>query len=242
VNVQELLSRLDKVRQSNPNQWTAQYPDLGEDGNKPGIYAIINYDRGVSYIGSSAKIKKRWREHITDLRRNRHPNQKLQRAWNKYGEENFYFTLLEVVNDKSNLIEREQYWLDKSSGNRHIIYNINYVAESSLGRKASIETREKMSAARKGKKRGPFSPEHRKNISLSKAGKKIGPMLPEIRVKHSAPMIGNKNAVGSVRTEEQKARYRGNKNAVGNKVWVGRKHSKETRIKMSASQKKRFSR
>jgi hypothetical protein len=37
----------------------------------------------------------------------------LQNAWNKYGEDNFYFSVLELVPDKDKLIEREQYWIDK---------------------------------------------------------------------------------------------------------------------------------
>src|ERR1035437_397640 len=53
-----------------------------------GIYKIINKIDGKYYIGSSDHIKRRWYSHRTELRKNRHGNQYLQRARNKYGEIN----------------------------------------------------------------------------------------------------------------------------------------------------------
>lgn len=48
---------------------------------KSGIYLIKINDK--IYIGSSANISKRWREHKTDLIAGRHKNMFLQRTWNK---------------------------------------------------------------------------------------------------------------------------------------------------------------
>jgi group I intron endonuclease len=61
-----------------------------------GIYKIENKANGKVYIGQSANINKRWIEHRSNLNNNRHPNRKLQNAWNNYGQDNFDFNILEV--------------------------------------------------------------------------------------------------------------------------------------------------
>lgn len=48
-----------------------------------GIYQITCTRTGKRYIGSSVDIPKRWTSHFWHLRRNRHHNIHLQRAYNK---------------------------------------------------------------------------------------------------------------------------------------------------------------
>ena len=61
-----------------------------------GIYTITNNVTGKLYIGESLDIYRRWHdEHIPQLRKNRHYNKELQNDFNKYGEENFCFEILE---------------------------------------------------------------------------------------------------------------------------------------------------
>jgi len=62
-----------------------------------GIYKITNKANGKVYIGESNNIYKRWEEHIDDLNNNKHHSHKLQSEWNKYGEENFTFDILEEI-------------------------------------------------------------------------------------------------------------------------------------------------
>lgn len=86
-----------------------------------GIYSIKNLTTGKRYIGKSQAIRNRWYQHRTDLRCNRHFNIYLQNAWNKYGEKDFKFEVLERCT-KDELKEREIYWvgvyqsLDKGKG------------------------------------------------------------------------------------------------------------------------------
>ena len=60
-----------------------------------GIYKITNRVNGKCYIGQSQDIATRFREHRYLLRQNKYGNRKIQNAWNKYGEENFIFEILE---------------------------------------------------------------------------------------------------------------------------------------------------
>lgn len=61
-----------------------------------GIYTITNKVTGKLYIGESLDIYRRWHdEHIPQLRKNCHYNKELQKDFNKYGEENFSFDILE---------------------------------------------------------------------------------------------------------------------------------------------------
>lgn len=89
-----------------------------------GIYRIRCQVNGHFYIGSTIEnFANRWSKHRTDLRRGRHQNPRLQRAWNKYGSSAFEFEVLEVVDDRGQMTEREQAWLDIYFG-RSDCYNI----------------------------------------------------------------------------------------------------------------------
>lgn len=70
------------------------------------IYKIRNVINNKIYIGSTNNIKKRWNNHRSKLNNNLHENQYLQQAWNKYGQDNFEFLIIEEVNDE-NRIEKE---------------------------------------------------------------------------------------------------------------------------------------
>lgn len=132
-----------------------------------GIYSIENKTDGKEYIGSSVNLKRRLNCHQVLLNSNRHPNQKLQRAWNKYGSENFVIEVLEYLQPtKEILLEREQHWIELldvvATG-----YNISPTARSSLGTKFTEETRAKMRAAAVGKIRPPTSEETKKLQSIA---------------------------------------------------------------------------
>src|SRR5258708_4672651 len=115
-----------------------------------GIYRIVNTINGLFYLGSAVDLRRRWRLHYNELQRNDHHNSKLQRAWNKYGPDAFTFEVLEFVLSPF-LLAREQYWLDKLKPGGKKGYNINLIANSRLGGKASPETLERLRIGQNGK-------------------------------------------------------------------------------------------
>lgn len=76
------------------------------------IYKIINLETTKYYIGSTKDIKKRTLKHFNELRKNKHHCVHLQRAFNKYGENNFK---IEIILECENYKEKEQEFLDSIS-------------------------------------------------------------------------------------------------------------------------------
>lgn len=114
------------------------------------IYQIKNTKTNKIYIGSAVDVNNRWIRHRSDLILGRHHSIHLQRAWEKYGEESFEFSIIEEVSESEQLIVREQYFIDlNKSANPDFGYNISPTAGSSLGVKHSDETRQKFSEVQK---------------------------------------------------------------------------------------------
>ena len=78
---------------------------------KTGVYKITNQANDKMYVGSAIDLMNRWYKHKSQLNKNKHHSIKLQRAWNKYGVDNFKFEIIEEC-DKEKLIEIEQYYID----------------------------------------------------------------------------------------------------------------------------------
>lgn len=78
-----------------------------------------------------------------------HRNVRLQRAWNKYGEDAFSFRVLAVL-EIDHLVETEQRLLDRVIGPK--CYNIALDASAPMrGRRHSADTLAKMSRSKKGR-------------------------------------------------------------------------------------------
>ena len=107
---------------------------------KSGIYKIINVINNKIYIGSASNIENRFATHKNSLRNNKHHSIYLQRSWNKYGDLNFNFEIIEYC-EKLELLNREQYYLDTLNPE----YNICKIAGSCLGVKGTPESNQKKS-------------------------------------------------------------------------------------------------
>lgn len=149
-----------------------------------GVYLITCVVSHTIYVGSAARsFNQRWSQHVCELHKGVHPNKHLQAAWNKYGEENFQFTIAERCSPER-CWPVEQRWLDILSKKKRL-YNTCLVAGSHLGvkrseetkrkisltsrdRRHSEETKNRMSKVRKGR---VFSEEHKKNLSKALKGR-----------------------------------------------------------------------
>lgn len=96
------------------------------------IYKIENKLNSDYYIGSSNNIYKRYYTHIRDIRKNNNTCVKLVRAAQKYGEDNFEFSILAKCPIEYT-IKLEQWFLDNLSPK----YNIAKIAGSNHGIKRS---------------------------------------------------------------------------------------------------------
>ena len=109
------------------------------------------------------------------LNHNRHHNNHLQSAWNKYGEAVFQFIILEYVQDLEQLFIREEYWTNKFKSNNKIYgYNGRIIAYSNLGIKLSEKIKKKINRFKKGNKINlgkRLSEEHKRKISKGNKGK-----------------------------------------------------------------------
>jgi len=129
--------------------------------DRPGVYSIRNKVNGHVYVGSAISLSRRFSEHLRMLHRNDHDNEHLQRSWNKYGDSNFTFNI-ERFCQESDLVRYEQEYIDtyRDKIGWDNMYNMNPVADSSLGRKCTPETLAKMSEQQSGDGNGFYGKKH----------------------------------------------------------------------------------
>ena len=151
-----------------------KFIDESDYGSYSGIYRIRNIESGLVYIGQTRQpFKKRFLHHQWKLREGTHDNKWLQASYNKHGDDAFVFEILCIISqfDALDYFEKEYISEARNSGNccnlqdggqptsgpilsdetRKHIGECNRI--HNLGKKASKETREKMSKSRLGKPR-----------------------------------------------------------------------------------------
>lgn len=153
-----------------------------------GVYKIVNNINQKIYIGQSINIKARWKDHINSLNRGDSKCTLLQRAWNKYGQDNFSFEILELcTEDVLDDVEIKYIDLYDSCRNGYNIEtggNVNKclseatkkrISDAHIGKTASPETKKKMSESRMGDKNPMYGRHHNEDtkskISENNKGK-----------------------------------------------------------------------
>lgn len=108
-----------------------------------GIYKITNLINNKVYIGQSININKRIWTHKYELKNNKHDNIYLQNSFNKYGINDFNFSIIELC-DSDMLNDRECYWVSfYKSCDRKYGYNIQ-MPNKQLSYNMSDETKNKL--------------------------------------------------------------------------------------------------
>jgi len=140
-----------------------------------GIYYIVNRIDGKIYVGSSNNTDVRFYKHRWKLKKGIHENPYLQNAWNKHGEENFEFKVIETCFEPF-LLLIEQFYLTNASVEPQKYYNFNFLSSkppSPRGRRLSKKTKKLLSRLRTGNKNPSYgkklSSETKKKMSDSKS-------------------------------------------------------------------------
>lgn len=128
---------------------------------KHGIYRITNTETGYSYIGQTIQdFNLRFLQHKERLDNNVNCNEHMQRSYNKHGTDKFIFEVVEVVEDDSLLDFLESKYISETELSYNILPGGGAEMHKALGelnrmlnlgKKASEETRKKMSESRLGK-------------------------------------------------------------------------------------------
>lgn len=201
------------------------------------IYKTTNLINGKIYVGKDAK---------------NNPNylgsgNLIKLAIIKYGKENFKKEILEICVDDNELSEKEIYWINKlDSINLLIGYNLSEGGIGGcLGCKRSDESKEKIKGVNNpfyGKHHSDETKRKISDIHKGKLGPNNGKVLSiETKNKISETKIGsipwNKGKT-NVYSEERLNELK--KSALGNSNCLGKKHSDETKNKISEKAKNRY--
>ncbi|MBB5180321.1 group I intron endonuclease [Planomicrobium koreense] len=147
-----------------------------------GIYLILNTATGKYYVGETVNLNRRRIGHFSELRRNIHRNDHLQKSFNKYGEESFVFT---VIEQNDNFTQEELYNLEahyvKIYDSFFNGYNLTLGGTGTKGRIFSEEERKIRSVRMTGIGNhfyGKAHTEETKKILAEKSALKIGEKNP----------------------------------------------------------------
>lgn len=195
-----------------------------------GIYSIKNKVNNKVYIGKTLdSFNNRWNGHIYELNKKVHKNKHLNSAWNKYGEQNFEFCILEQVDDLETANIREKYWIQfYKSFNPVYGYNKTLGGDGGdttigLDNEQKLERNRKISANHsrhnKGKK---MSEEVKEKIRKKQIGK--------TRSKEAIEKTSLKNK-GKLRSDECREKLREQKIGKNNPMYGKEPTNKKNEIK-----------
>ena len=187
-----------------------------------GIYGIINKINGKVYVGQTGeRFLRRYWHHQWKLRDGSHDNTYLQNAWNKYGEDNFNYVVLEVVEDSSLLDELEIKYIDYYKKNNSS-YNMLLGGGGRRGFKMSENTKKLIAEKNRQHMLGTkHSEEAKKKMSKTRSGRHINRstdiLNQEIVRNIKLLLIGGKSA--SEVSKELGVNYSLINNLISNNTW-----------------------
>ena len=198
------------------------------------IYLVTNKLNGKHYVGQTTVSKNKYGH-----------GEALKLAYDKYGKKNFNYEIIcNGVNNRNTLNFMEKFWIKVMDSRAPNGYNIEEggttkgeisestrqkLREKNKGKIVSIEVREKLSKAGKGRKHSPKTIEKMKlaaQRNLKLRPKRIGIKLSEETKKKLSEMRkGELNPFyGKKHSEETKAKF---KNRPVSRYWAGKKRNEE---------------
>lgn len=192
------------------------------------IYKITNNANGKVYIGSTTNPKKRKTRHFSTLRSNTHHNILLQRAFNKYGESSLTFEIIhEFEGTREDMFEVEhtllvelnpEYNIGSVGGGDNLTNNPNrekIIAKIKETINSNISSMTVEERKAKWGRSGELNPNWKGGISVSYC------------------------SCGNTKAREAKTCASCRDRSGENNPFHGKKHSEETRKKLSEIAKKR---
>lgn len=147
----------------------------------PVIYTITNMVNGKIYVGYTSDFVTRKSKHLSDLRANKHSNRHLQYAFNKDGEQNFTYEILEEASKKEFLPSLENYWCNLlQTHNPTYGYNCNSTGDFALvdysnrvtSKNIRIVSEKTKNLIKKARKNQIITDDHKMKISQALIGRK----------------------------------------------------------------------
>ena len=80
-----------------------------------GVYLIECTATGSKYIGATSNLYRRIRDHLAYMSISDHHHASFKGEYLEHGRETFRVEILEYINDRSKLAEREAHWHQKMS-------------------------------------------------------------------------------------------------------------------------------
>lgn len=135
-----------------------------------GVYKIVNKASNKAYVGQSLRVKKRVKEHFRLLRLGNHPNEHLQRSYNKHGPEVFDWQLEVVCENADDLDVVENAFLcGEAYFDEPLAYNISNHAKTPMrGKTHTRAAKHKISLAKAGR-RDHVTDQYRRALSKAQA-------------------------------------------------------------------------
>jgi group I intron endonuclease len=204
--------------------------------NNCGVYKIENALNGKCYIGQSINLESRKSSHFTCLNNNSGHNSHLQSAYNKYGKDNFRYSVL--IYCETFELTRYETFLDNRYKILGLSYNMRVCVDSNMGVKFSEEHKRNLRNSHIG-----YHPPETTLIKMRESALKgenhplYGKHLPaDTRIKISMSLKGKHFSESTIikLSESHKGIHisEETKNKIS-KSHIGLYHSEETRIKMS---------
>lgn len=174
-----------------------------ENESTGGVYVITVRCGGTEkyYVGKSVDIRKRWKQHTTDMRRRNHRNILMQRAWDKYGEMAFSFCPI-FMHSANGLANKEQELLDlyrSEFGDARILNILMECTETRLGVTHSAATKAMLSLRQKENWQDPVYREKGLKLLKSNWGN------PEIRERFSKSQASANTRLEVIENKRQAA-------------------------------------
>jgi len=134
------------------------------------IYTIFNSINGKIYVGKTTNPQKRFDKHIkVALYKRTTEKFVIHKAIEKYGKDNFIFSILQIFNNEEDCTNAEKYWIKYFNSNiKEFGYNLTAGGEGVSGRVVSEETKRKISLAHIGMTHTEATKEKLRVINLGK--------------------------------------------------------------------------